>query len=258
MAVRSQKDDKSPGMDNIPAELLKHGGPKLLKALTTICQRIWDTKQWPAEWTQSLIIAIPKKGNLKRCQNYRMISLISHPSKVMLRVLLNRLKGKSEEILAEEQAGFRPKRSTVEQIFNIRILIEKHLQHQRDLFHNFIDFKKAFDRVWHAGLWQVMRNYNIDSNIIDVIKALYDDSKIAVLLNNQIGEFFRTTVDVRQGCLLSPVLFNIYLEKSRRRPCLVFSLLYPSIDAQSVTSDLLITLISQQELKKNFKISPPD
>ncbi|KAL8577432.1 hypothetical protein ACOMHN_048067 [Nucella lapillus] len=151
-------------------------------------------------------------GNLKHCQNYRTISLISHPSKVMLRVLLNRLKGKKEEILAEEQAGFISKRSTVKQIFNIRILIKKHLQHQRDLFHNFIDFKKAFDRVWHDDLWQVMRNYIIDSNIIDVIKVLYDDSKSSVLLNNQIGKFFRTTMGVRQGCLLSPVLFNIYLE----------------------------------------------
>ncbi|KAL8610857.1 hypothetical protein ACOMHN_056712 [Nucella lapillus] len=127
-AVHSLKNDKSPVLDNTPAELLKRGRPELLKALNTICPRIWDTKQWPAEWTQSLIIPIPKKDNLKH-QNYRTISVISHPSKVMLHVLLNRLKGKSEEILAEEQAGFRPKRSTVEQIFNIRILIEKHLQH---------------------------------------------------------------------------------------------------------------------------------
>ncbi|KAL8568203.1 hypothetical protein ACOMHN_027726 [Nucella lapillus] len=144
------------------------------------------------------------------------------------RLAQRRLKGKSEEILAEEQSGFRPKRSTVEQtLFNIRILIGKYLQHQRDLFHDFIDFKKAFDRVWHDGLWQVMRNYNIDSNIIDVIKALYDDSKSAVHLNNQIGDFFRTTVGVRQGCLLSPVLFNIYLSRKHHDGGLVwFSAFY--------------------------------
>ncbi|KAL8569366.1 hypothetical protein ACOMHN_014050 [Nucella lapillus] len=108
---------------------------------------------------------------------------------------------------AEEQAGFRPKRSTVKQIFSIRILIEKHLQHQHDLFYNFIDFKKAFDRVWHDGLWQVMRNYNIDSNIIDVIKALYDDSKSAVLQNNQIGECFQNNavnLNRRLGLTTSP------------------------------------------------------
>ena len=69
----------------------------------------------------------------------------------MLRVILSRLKAKAEEPLAEEEAGFRPGRDTVEQIFNSRVIIEKHLQHQRDLFHNFIDFKKAFDRAWHGG-----------------------------------------------------------------------------------------------------------
>ena len=73
-------------------------------------------KEWPKEWTQSLVIPLPKEGNLKQCQNYSTISLISHPSKIMLRVILNRLKDKAEELLAEEQADFRP--GTVEQIFN--------------------------------------------------------------------------------------------------------------------------------------------
>ena len=86
------------------------------------------------------------KGNLQQCQNYRTISLISHPSKVMLKVMLNRLKPRAE-IIAEEQAGIRAGRSTAEQIFNLRILCEKYLQHQQDPYHVFIDFKKAFDRV---------------------------------------------------------------------------------------------------------------
>ena len=77
----------------------------------------------------------------------------------MLRVILSRLKANAGELLAEEQAGFRPGRSTVEQIFNGRVIIEKHLQHQGDLFHNFIDFMKAFDKVWHTGLWQVLRSF---------------------------------------------------------------------------------------------------
>ena len=112
-----------------------------------ICQKIWEIKTWPEEWTKSLIITISKKGNLRCCKNYRTISLISHPSKIMLRIILNRLKGKAEELVSEEQEGFRPKRSTTEHIFNIR-LIKKHVDHHQDLYHNFIDFKKAFDRVW--------------------------------------------------------------------------------------------------------------
>jgi hypothetical protein len=212
-AVRSLKAGKSPGVDNVPSELLKHGGEATTAAMMALCQKIWEGKKWPKEWTQSLVIPLPKKGNLKLCQNYRTISLISHPSKVMLRIILNRLKSKAEELLADEQAGFRAGRSTVEQIFNCRVMMEKHLQHQRELFHNFIDFKKAFDRVWHDGLWQVLRGFNIEEGLVQVIQELYRDASSAVLLNGQIGNFFKTTVGVRQGCLLSPVLFNLFLEK---------------------------------------------
>mgnify|MGYP006273469667 CR=1 FL=1 len=215
-AIRSLPTGKSPGADNIPAELLKNGGEHLATVITSLCQKIWATKQWPVEWTQSLIIPLPKKGNLRQCQNYRTISLISHTSKIMLRVILNRLKKEAEEHLAEEQAGFRAGRSTVEQIFSCRILMEKHLQHQRDLLHNFIDFKKAFDRVWHAGLWQVLRKFGIEEGLIQIIEALYNTSSSAVLLNGQVGDYFKTSVGVRQGCLLSPTLFNLFLENIMR------------------------------------------
>ena len=171
------------------------------------------TEKWPKEWTQSLMIPLPKKGNLRQCKNHRMISLISHPSKVMLCIILNCLKSKAEELLSEEQAGFRAGWSTVEQIFNCRVLIEKHLQHQRDLFHNFIDFKKAFNWVWHDGLWHVLRGFNIEKGLIQVIQTLYDHATSAVLLNNQLGEFFQMTIGVRQGCILSPTLFNLFLER---------------------------------------------
>ena len=117
-----------------------------------------------------MIITLPKKGNPHLCQNYRTIILISHPSKVMLRILLNRLKPQAEEIIKEEQAGFRAVRSTTEQIFNLRILCEKYLQHQQRLFHVFVDLKKAFDRVWHAALWATMRLYNINDNLIRTIE----------------------------------------------------------------------------------------
>ena len=101
-----------------------------------------------------------------------------------------------EKIIAEEQAGFRAGRSTTQQIFNLRILIEKYLQRQQDLYHVFIDFKKAFDRVWHAALWATMKKYNISTNCIQVIKNLYNKATSAVLFNSSIGDWFRTTVGV--------------------------------------------------------------
>ena len=130
----------------------------------------------------------------------------------MLKIILNRLKPQAE-IIAEERAGLRAGRSTTEQIFNLRILCDKYLQHQQDLYHVFIVFKKAFDRVWHAALSATMKKYNISTNLIQVIKNLYDKVTSAVPFNSSIGGWFRTTVGVRQGYLLSPTLFNIFLER---------------------------------------------
>ena len=123
-------------------------------------------------------------------------SLISHSSKVMLKIVLNRLKPQAEKIIAEEQAGFRVGRGTTEQIFNLRILCKKYLQHQQDLYYVFIDFKKAFDRVWHAALWATMKRYNISTNLIRVIKNLYDKATTAVFFNSSMGDWFRTTIGV--------------------------------------------------------------
>ena len=212
-AIRALKDGKAAGVDNIPAELIKNGGESVIELLTKICNKTWQTGEWPTQWTQSLIITLPKKGNLQLCQNYRTISLISHASKVMLKIILNRLNPQAEEIIAEEQAGFRSGRSTTEQIFNLRVLCEKYSQHQQDIYHVFIDFKKAFDRVWHEALWATMKKYNMGQKLTNIIKQLYAKATSAVIAQGSVGDWFKTTVGVRQGCLLSPTLFNIYLER---------------------------------------------
>ena len=104
-------------------------------------------------------------------------------------------------------------RSTLELILNSRATIETHLQHQLDLFHNFIDFTKAFDRIWHADLWQVLRSFNIEEGLVQTIQVLNENLSSAVLLNSPLGEFFKKIVGVHQRCLLSPILFNLFLEK---------------------------------------------
>ena len=131
----------------------------------------------------------------------------------MLKIILNRLQLQAEEIIAEAQAGFRAGNSTTEQIFNLRILGYKYLQHQQYLYHVFIDFKKAFDSVLHEALWATMRKYNINASIIRAIENVYDKAQSAVLFDGSTGEWFRTTGGVRQGCLLSPTLFNIFLQR---------------------------------------------
>ena len=125
------------------------------------------------------------------------------------------------------------------------------LQHQRDLFYNFPDFKKAFDRVWHAGLWQVLRSFNIDKGPVQAIQALYENSSNAVLLNNQLGEFFKTPVGVRQGYLFSPILLNLILEMITTHPS-------PLVEGPHATYNLPTTSILWEAAKVNFKTSLTD
>ena len=97
----------------------------------------------------------------------------------MLKIILNRLKMQAKKIIAKEQAGFRAEWRTTEQIFNLKILCDKYLQYQQDLYHVFIDFKKAFDRVWHAALWATMKKYNSSTSLIRVVNNLYDKATSA-------------------------------------------------------------------------------
>ena len=151
----------------------------------------------------------PKERKL--CQNHRTVRLISHPSKVILKIILSRLQPQAEKIIAEEQAGFRARRSTIEQIFNLRIINEKYLQNQQYLYNICIDFKTVFDRIWHEDLWTTMRKHTTNACIIQAIKNLYNKAKSAVWFNGSTEDCFRTTVAVRQGCLLSQTLIDIFL-----------------------------------------------
>ena len=90
------KKGKSAGVDNIPTELVYAGGEDVISAVTTICNKIWQTGEWLTLWIQSLVITLPKNGKLQQCQNYLTISLISHSSKVMLKIIVNRLKPQAE------------------------------------------------------------------------------------------------------------------------------------------------------------------
>ena len=137
-----------------------------------------------------LVITLPKTGNLQQCQNSRIVSLISHPSKIMLKIILNRLTPQAETIIAEEQAGFRAGRRTTEQIFNLRILCEKYLQHQQGRYHIFIDFKKACDRVWHAVLMGNSEEVQLQHQPYPSHqKPLSQGHFSAVLFNSSIGNW---------------------------------------------------------------------
>ena len=124
--------------------------------LHSICQQIWKTQQWPQDWKRSVFIPIQKKGNAKECSNYRTIALISHTSKVMLKILQARLQQYMNRELPDVQAGFRKGR---DQIANIHWIMEIAREFQKNIYFCFIDYAKAFDCVDHNKLWKILKDH---------------------------------------------------------------------------------------------------
>ena len=153
-ALESITKNKASGGDGIPVELFQILKDDAMKVLHSICQQIWKTQQWPQDWKRLVFIPIPNKGNAKECSNYRTIALISHTSKVMLKILQARLQQYVNPELPDVQAGFRKGRRTRDQIANIRWIIEKASEFQKNIYFCFIDYAKAFDCVDHNKLWK--------------------------------------------------------------------------------------------------------
>ena len=131
-----------------------------MKVLHSICQQIWKTQQWPQDWKRSVFILIPKKGNTKECSNYHTITLISHASKVVLKILKARLQQYVNRELPDVQAGFRKGRGTRDQIANILWIVKKAREFQKNIYFFFIDYAKAFDSVNYNKLENSSRDGN--------------------------------------------------------------------------------------------------
>jgi len=215
-ALHQLRNGKSPGVDGIPAEMWKASGSEGLDLLWRLCIQIWNNEEWPKDWCRAVFIPLPKKGNLKECSNYRTISLISHASKVLLRIIINRMKCKLNQEISITQAGFREGRGTRDQIVNIRNVIEKCRAHQLPLYMCFIDYSKAFDCVSHNEMWETMLRMGFPKHLIDLTCKLYQDQESTVRTANGVTEWFSIGRGLRQGCILSPSFFNVYSEEIMR------------------------------------------
>ena len=150
-ALGSITTNKASGGDGIPVALFQILKDDAVKVLHSICQQILKTQQWPRDWKRPVFIPIPKKGNAKEPSNYLTIALISHASKVMLKILQARLQQYMNQELPDVQAGFRKGRRTKDQVVNIHWIIEKAREFQKNIF-CFIDYAKPFDCVDHNKL----------------------------------------------------------------------------------------------------------
>ena len=204
--------NKANGDDEIPVELFQILKDDAVKVLQSVCQQIWKTQQWPQDWKRSVFIPIPKKGNTKECSNYHTIALISHASKVMLKILQARLQQYVNRELPDVQAGFRKGRGTRDQIADIPWIIEKAREFQKDIYFCFIDYAKAFDCVDHNKLQKILKEVGVPDHLTCLFRNLYAGQEATVGTGHGSVDWFQIGKGVGQGCILSPCLLNLYAE----------------------------------------------
>ena len=211
-AINALKNGKAPGADAIPAEVYKHGGTELAHKLHCLFIQIWKHSIVPQDFKDATIVTIYKrKGNKSDCGNYRGISLLSIAGKILTRIILDRLlRFIADKVLPETQCGFRSSRGTADMIFSARQLQEKSREQHMNLYTVFIDLTKAFDTVNRVGLWKVLSKFGCTDKFVAILRSLHDGMHGRVRVDGSLSESFPITNGVRQGCIVGPVLFNLF------------------------------------------------
>lgn len=214
-SVMRLKNHKSPGCDGIVSEVLKYGGDSMMKCLHFICQIMFDKGDVPMDWLRGVVVPIHKDGDPSNPLNYRPITLLSIVGKVYTGILYNRLMHWSEvnNIMVPEQGGFRLGRGCPEQIYTLTELIKLRKLRKQYTYTCFIDIKKAYDTVWHDGMKIKLKRYGIHGRMYDAICSLYSSCESTIRLGSTIGytDFFDIDTGVRQGCILSPWLYSLFI-----------------------------------------------
>ena len=211
-ALKNTSEGKAPGEDGIVTEMWKALGEFAVDKLTSLFNKIYSSGYIPDKMTRSVFITLPKKPKATECGDYRLISLMPHITKIFLRIILNRIKTKINIEVGDEQFGFQAGSGTREGIFCLNILGQKHLELNKDMYVCFIDYAKAFDRVKHFELIECLDLIGIDGKDIRIISNLYWHQKAAIRVEEDLSEYTSIQRGVRQGCILSPLLFNLYTE----------------------------------------------
>ncbi len=212
--LASLKQGKAAGVDSLVNEIFKFGGEGIAQSTALLCNELFRLERVPKDWARGLIFPLFKDGDNRVPDNYRGITLLSVAGKVYTSVLNKRVSNWCEAngVLSEEQAGFRPNRSTVDHIFTLSELIRARKARRKETHCAFLDIRKAYDTLDRDALWKRLIDVGIRGKMWRVIKNLYDVVESSVLVGQQRTEWFPVEAGVRQGCILSPILFIIFID----------------------------------------------
>ncbi|GFO16201.1 endonuclease-reverse transcriptase [Plakobranchus ocellatus] len=215
-AIWKMKNGKATGPDNIAAEQIKALDEFGINKITVLLDEIYETGEIPKEMLKSIFIALPKKDGATECELHRTISLISQVTKILLRIVMMRVRNKIRPEIGDTQCGFVEGKGTTNAVYMLRMIIERALEMQKDIYLCFIDYTKAFDRVKHWEMIKQLKQLHVDGKDLRIIKNIYWQQIAAVRIENEISPFQMIKRGVRQGCVLSPDLFNLYSETTLR------------------------------------------
>lgn len=209
--IKSLKNNSAPGEDGLITEVWKLDHEHITPKIYRIILDIWTTERIPTEWKSALIHPLHKKGSKTDPNNYRGISLLPIAYKILSKALLNRLEPQVDQHIGEYQAGFRKGRSCIEQIWNLKTIL--HIRRCRNTTVTFVDFKKAYDSVDRLTLFNRLEELGVDRKTRSIIQETLVGTTSKVKFMGEISDSFAIQTGVRQGDGLSPLLFNIVLDK---------------------------------------------
>ena len=211
--LHKMKSGKTPGLDGCAVEFLKKGGDSVVEWLVRLFNVCFVAGMVPVDWCSACVVPLYKgKGDRCECGNYRGISLLCVVGKLFGRILIERIRDKTERVIREEQCGFRKGRSCTDQIFTVRQLSEKFIEKGKDVYWAFMDLEKAYDRVDREAMWQVLRLYGVGGKLLRAVQSFYKESRACVRNGSEVSNWFPVKVGLRQGCVMSPWLFNVYMD----------------------------------------------
>ena len=255
-AIKMMKRNKAAGPDGVVIEMIDALEEFGVEKLTDVINKIYEDGKFPEDLAQSIFIPIPKKQGAVDCEQHRTISLMSHITKIILRILLQRARSRITPEIGKQQFGFVKDAGTRNAIFVLKIMTERAIEMQKDVYICFIDYSKAFDKIRHTQMFEDLNKLDLHEKDLRLLTSLYWNQSACIRVDGELSKYTDIERGVRQGCVMSPDLFNYYSELILRKLEKERGL---KIGGQNITNlryadDTVLIAESQEDLQRMLNV----